>query len=266
MSRTPMGTFSQKIHCQAIPWTIAPPTSGPKATARPLMPPQAPRARPRFAAGTALERMVSVSGITIAPPSPWKARARLSVSTEGASAAATEPIAERGSGQEQHRERQRVGVDRPLQARERRVQVLPDHRDRGRDHEVVERDHEQRDRADRERPERPVSCHLASLGSSFASSVGECMPEGFVLMTWTSLSVGFDFWRKRRPVSRAVSTSTSLMTMEPSCCDERGFASWAHPDLNHSDLPTPPLARWRRGDRRAAWSAGAVAGQERPLE
>jgi hypothetical protein len=68
-----MGTFSQKIHCQAIPWTMAPPTSGPKATARPLMPPQAPRARPRFAAGTALERMVSVSGITIAPPSPWTA-------------------------------------------------------------------------------------------------------------------------------------------------------------------------------------------------
>ena len=53
------------------------------------MPPHAPRARPRFAA--AAERMVSVSGITIAPPSPWNARARFSASTEGASAAAIEP-------------------------------------------------------------------------------------------------------------------------------------------------------------------------------
>ena len=35
------------------PTTTAPPTSGPNATARPLMPPQAPSARPRRSAGTA---------------------------------------------------------------------------------------------------------------------------------------------------------------------------------------------------------------------
>ena len=74
-----------------MPWTTAPPTSGPIATARPLIPPQAPSARPRFSAGTAALRIVSVSGSTIAPPKPWTARATISASIEGASAAAAEP-------------------------------------------------------------------------------------------------------------------------------------------------------------------------------
>ena len=54
------------------------------------MPPHAPSARPRRAGGTAAERIVSVSGITIAPPSPCTARAASSVPIEGASAAAAE--------------------------------------------------------------------------------------------------------------------------------------------------------------------------------
>ncbi len=54
------------------------------------MPPQAPSAIPRFSGGTAALRIVSVSGSTIAPPSPCTARATLSASTDGASAAATE--------------------------------------------------------------------------------------------------------------------------------------------------------------------------------
>ena len=55
------------------------------------MPPHAPSARPRRSGGTAAERMVSVSGMTIAPPMPCTARARLRNSTDGASAAAIEP-------------------------------------------------------------------------------------------------------------------------------------------------------------------------------
>ena len=55
------------------------------------MPPHAPSARPRRAGGTAAERMVSVSGMTIAPPVPWTARATFRNSTDGASAAAIEP-------------------------------------------------------------------------------------------------------------------------------------------------------------------------------
>jgi hypothetical protein len=89
-STSPIGTLSQKIHCQAIPSVTAPPTSGPIATARPLIPPQAPRARPRFSAGNAALRIVSVSGVTIAPPIPCAARATISASADGASAAAAE--------------------------------------------------------------------------------------------------------------------------------------------------------------------------------
>ena len=52
-STRPMGTLSQKIHCQAMPSTTAPPTTGPNATARP--PIAAPRAerQPSLLGGTA---------------------------------------------------------------------------------------------------------------------------------------------------------------------------------------------------------------------
>ena len=54
------------------------------------MPDQAPSAMPRFSDGNAAERSVSVSGVTIAPPIPWTARAAISASIEGASAAAAD--------------------------------------------------------------------------------------------------------------------------------------------------------------------------------
>ena len=73
-----------------MPLTIAPPTSGPSATARPLMPPQMPSASPRRSAGTEADRTVSVSGITMAPPTPWAARATSSAKIDGASAAAAD--------------------------------------------------------------------------------------------------------------------------------------------------------------------------------
>ena len=54
------------------------------------MPDQAPSAMPRLSEGNAAERIVSVSGVTMAPPIPWAARAAISASIEGASAAAAE--------------------------------------------------------------------------------------------------------------------------------------------------------------------------------
>ena len=54
------------------------------------MPDQAPSARPRFSFGNASLRIVSVSGVTIAPPMPWIARAAINASMVGASAAAAE--------------------------------------------------------------------------------------------------------------------------------------------------------------------------------
>ena len=83
----PIGTLSQKIHCHEMPSTTAPPTSGPIATAKPAMPDQAPSAAPRRSAETAPLRIVSVSGVTIAPPSPCSARAAMSHSVDGARAA-----------------------------------------------------------------------------------------------------------------------------------------------------------------------------------
>jgi hypothetical protein len=62
MSAMPIGTFSQKIQCQEIPLTTAPPTSGPKATASPAMPLHAPMKRTALFAGTPALRIVSVSG------------------------------------------------------------------------------------------------------------------------------------------------------------------------------------------------------------
>ena len=65
--------------------------TGPRATARPAVPLQMPRARPRRAGGTAADRIVSVSGVTMAPPTPCRARAAMSVSMLGAIAAIAEP-------------------------------------------------------------------------------------------------------------------------------------------------------------------------------
>ena len=90
-SRTiPTGTFSQKIHCHEMPSTTAPPTSGPIATASPAIPDHAPSASPRFSRATAALRMVRVSGVTIAAPSPCTERAAMSQSADGANAAAAD--------------------------------------------------------------------------------------------------------------------------------------------------------------------------------
>ena len=86
----PIGTLSQKIHSHEKPSTIAPPTTGPIATARPAMPPHAPRIAPRFSIGVSRARIVSVSGVTIAAPRPWRARATTSISIPLESAASTD--------------------------------------------------------------------------------------------------------------------------------------------------------------------------------
>ena len=80
----------QKIQCHEMPCTTAPPTTGPRATALPLMPDHTPIAMPRFSAGKAAARRVSVSGVTIAAPRPWAARAATRVALVGASAAAAD--------------------------------------------------------------------------------------------------------------------------------------------------------------------------------
>ena len=132
ISTRPIGTLSQKIHCQERPETTAPPTSGPSATARPPIPPQAPSASPRFSAGTAAERIVSVSGSDDRAADALeraggdervdrrRERGRRRGDREDPEPdrehpPAAEAVAERGAGQEEHREGERVGVHRPLE-------------------------------------------------------------------------------------------------------------------------------------------------------
>jgi hypothetical protein len=86
----PIGTLIQKIQCQEAIWMTAPPTSGPSATAMPLIPDQTPSATPRRSGGKASASRVSVSGVTIAAPMPCDARAAISRPMLGASAAAAE--------------------------------------------------------------------------------------------------------------------------------------------------------------------------------
>ena len=58
---------------------------------------------------------------------------------------AAEDVAQAPAGDEQHGEAQRVGVDGPFEAADRRVQVLLDRRQRDVHDRVVEHDHEQRE-------------------------------------------------------------------------------------------------------------------------
>jgi hypothetical protein len=51
--------LTQKIQCQLIPSTIAPPITGPNATASPAIAPHIPIAAPRFSTGNA--SLISVS-------------------------------------------------------------------------------------------------------------------------------------------------------------------------------------------------------------
>ena len=136
----PIGTFTQKIHCHSIPCTIAPLTIGPSATAIPVTALNMPIAVPRFSGGNAAVSSASASGRMNAAPAPWTARAAISMPTlelsaHAAEAAensaepgdehapASEAVAERRRGHQQHREAQVVGVDGPLQLADRGVQV-----------------------------------------------------------------------------------------------------------------------------------------------
>ena len=74
----PSGTLTQKIHSQASPSAMAPPTSGPQATATPTTPCRMPMAAPRRSGGKAALTRVSASVRTGAAPAPCTVRAAIS--------------------------------------------------------------------------------------------------------------------------------------------------------------------------------------------
>ena len=77
MQRTPIGRLTKKIQRQPSQVVSAPPTSGPIATAAPIVEPQIPKAVPRSLPWNSCERIASETANMIAPPMPWRPRARL---------------------------------------------------------------------------------------------------------------------------------------------------------------------------------------------
>ena len=112
---------------------MAPPTSGPMAMARPAMPPQAPSATARRSGGhrrgqdgqrqrrddratDTLDGAGEDEDVASTATSAASAEPPMKIAhPDDEHALATEPVAERGAGDEQDRERQRVGVDHPLE-------------------------------------------------------------------------------------------------------------------------------------------------------
>ena len=76
----PIGTLTKKIHSQPMPEVMIPPTTGPTATAAPVTAPNTPKAVPRSLPWKASAISASAVANIIAPPVPWTARARLSIS------------------------------------------------------------------------------------------------------------------------------------------------------------------------------------------
>jgi hypothetical protein len=72
---TPIGTLTKKIHRHVSPLVIAPPSTGPTATAMPVIAPNTPNATPRSSPRKASASNASDVANMAAPPTPWPARA-----------------------------------------------------------------------------------------------------------------------------------------------------------------------------------------------
>jgi hypothetical protein len=66
-----------------MPCTIAPPITGPRPAAIPVIAPQAPITAPRRGTGDALVIRTRLSGVAILPPAPCAARAAISAAALG---------------------------------------------------------------------------------------------------------------------------------------------------------------------------------------
>src|ERR1039457_7111337 len=162
---TPTGTFIQKIQCQFNPWVIAPPTSGPLATGHCQPGDPTPDSHDRAASrrgerrGQQREtqrhddrRTQALNGTTgNERPCAGCQSARGRRGGEYGQARhvdtpASEPVSERGGGENPRPEGHGVGADRPLEGRDAPAQSAMYRRQRGDHHERVERHHEIRHR------------------------------------------------------------------------------------------------------------------------
>ncbi len=76
-AKIPIGTLTKKIQRQFSPLVIAPPRTGPTATAMPVMAPNTPKATPRSFGWNAWARSASAVANMIAPPTPCNALANV---------------------------------------------------------------------------------------------------------------------------------------------------------------------------------------------
>ena len=162
-----------------------PPSTGPIATATPVVAPKTPNAVPRSLPLKALASSASAVANIAAPPMPWKAREMVrkkmscaepqaiepSVKTNGADdedAPAAVEVRERSRGEQQGGQAERVGVDHPLQVGERRVQLGLDVGEGDVHDRDVEQQHEHAGAHGGERP--PL--RVASCGDGRAARCG----------------------------------------------------------------------------------------------
>ena len=85
MVARPTGTLTKKIHSHPRCSVITPPTTGPTATANPVVAPHSPIAVPRSLGANSWAIRASEVANIIAPPRPCTARATLSTVGEPAS-------------------------------------------------------------------------------------------------------------------------------------------------------------------------------------
>ena len=180
----PIGTLTKKIHSQPNPSVSAPPTSGPTATAPPIVAPQAAIAVPRSGPWNSCAISASEVANIAAPPMPCRPAREVQEGRAGRQPAEqrrereqpdpdheqpppAEAVGERAHGQGEGGERQRVGVDHPLQPGEVGVELLLDVGQRDVDDGDVEQQHERR-QADREQAP-PLTLHQSPVRSVLPS-------------------------------------------------------------------------------------------------
>ena len=133
MATTPMGRLTKKIQRQPMPLVMAPAdqrADGHGAAERPRRRPR--RRSPAPCPEKAWAIRASDVANMMAPPTPWTARARLSISgvvdspqaredsgeddqTDGVDAAPTEHVADHAGGEQEGGQGEGVGVDHPLE-------------------------------------------------------------------------------------------------------------------------------------------------------
>ena len=156
---TPIGMLTKKIQRHDRPVVIAPPSTGPTATATPVIAPKTPNAMPRSRPWNACASSASEVANMIAPPMPWapardreERRAGREPARKRAGREDHDPdreqqpppvqVGERAGGEQERGERQRVGVDHPLQIGQRRAERLLDVGQRDVHDRDVEQQHE----------------------------------------------------------------------------------------------------------------------------